>query len=403
MLGRHLSLAFLLALPLLVGTAPDAAGADLSQFKAGGSYRIREVIDLEGGTWTLPPDVTLTLDGGMIRNGVLEGNRTKLSCRGVGFDRVHITGSWIAPTISTAQFADLSYDNALQDVFALASPEVKNTITVGPGTYRITLTGGYGIGIFSQSDVTLDGDIVLTPNALTAFNSILYLSGERIRLKGSGSITGDKHSHLGDEGEWGMGITIDGGRDVSIKGLTVKDCWGDCIFVGGGSEGVNIKGCVLDHGRRQGISIVSATNVQVSNCLITNVGGIAPEYAIDIEPDAGNTVDRVRISNLRTSNCRGGIMSFGRAPEAMVGTIEISNCVIEGGELCPMYFQKGLSVSVRNTRIEDSGATFTIICDDIDSARITGNTISGCRKVMKNREVTVMNAKMQKVKSNIVR
>lgn len=96
-------------------------------------------VDLRGANIDLPKGFTLEIKGGRIKNGTLIGNQTKLKCSGKVFNRVQIKGSWNVPEISTSMFTDLSYDNALKDVLALAHPKVQNTIVIEKGDYYVTL------------------------------------------------------------------------------------------------------------------------------------------------------------------------------------------------------------------------------------------------------------------------
>ena len=92
---------------------------------------------------------------------------------------------------------------------------------------------------------------------------------------------------------------------MDIYDLTIRDCWGDCIYIGTESTNVRINSCTLDHGRRQDISITSAGRVMIENCIISNVRGTAPEYAIDIEPNKNDIIESVIIRNVKSIDCKG--------------------------------------------------------------------------------------------------
>ena len=87
-------------------------------------------VDLKGYVCKIPVGKTLVFKGGIIKNGVLYGNMTKIGCKGKAFNRVTIQGSWDIPEISTKLFVDLSYENSLRDVVSLAHPKVKNRIVI---------------------------------------------------------------------------------------------------------------------------------------------------------------------------------------------------------------------------------------------------------------------------------
>jgi len=46
------------------------------------------------------------------------------------FDKVEISGTWIALDIRTSMFVNLDYDNSLRDVFALTDNAVVNNVTI---------------------------------------------------------------------------------------------------------------------------------------------------------------------------------------------------------------------------------------------------------------------------------
>ncbi len=308
---------------------------------------IRDTINLGNKRCNLPDGIILNFKGGFLKNGTLVGSNTRLKSKGTCFDRVRVLGSWNVPVITTALFRDLSYDNALKDVVALSHSTVKNKIIIEPGDYSVTAykNGDICIPINSNTDFILKGTIRLAPNDYRNYY-IVQAQGKHITIRGNGTIIGDKHTHTGDSGEWGMGINLDHAHHVLINGLTIKDCWGDCIYVGSESSDVRIEKCMLDHGRRQGISITSADGVRIKDCTITNVGGTAPEYGIDVEPNADEAVDNVHIENLTIANCRGGILAWGKAPGARIGKIRIRNCVISGTSKMPISIIKCSSAKV---------------------------------------------------------
>ena len=61
------------------------------------SIIISKDVDLNGTTKYLPKDYILEFKGGIIKNGTLIGNQTKIKCTGKGFDRDNIRGTWNVP------------------------------------------------------------------------------------------------------------------------------------------------------------------------------------------------------------------------------------------------------------------------------------------------------------------
>ena len=320
-------------------------------FKKGETTIIKNVIDMKGEELVLPKDVTLKFKkGGCLKNGKITAANTSIAGYKQGiFDGVKIAGEWNVKYISTDMFNDISSLNSLQNVFALASEKVDNVITISEGNYKVAASrnGNTILPVPSNTEVIINGVIIMEPNALISCN-IVGLYGRNIRLHGKGEIIGDKHTHIGKTGEWGMGVMIAGCANVDIYDITIKDCWGDCIYIGTESTDVRINNCTLNHGRRQGISITSAGTVVIENCVISNVGGTAPEYAIDIEPNKNDTVESVIIQNVKAIDCKGGFLAWGGASNAGIKNVELYDCYVKGVTENGYAFYMANSIKIEN-------------------------------------------------------
>lgn len=96
-------------------------------------------------------------------------------------------------------------------------------------------------------------------------------------------------------GEWRHTLSVSGSRNVFIEGLTLEESGGDGIYISSQtpektSRDVVIRDCVCDRNHRQGISVISAENLLVENCVFKNTKGTAPEDGVDFEPN--NPSDR---------------------------------------------------------------------------------------------------------------
>ena len=217
------------------------------------------------------------------------------------------------------------------DVSMFDGREIKNgTFVISEGNYllRVKKEKGACLIVGDNTELVIDGTLQLAPNGFKSYDMIRVV-GNNVKIHGKGSIIGDKSKHSGREGEWGMGIRLHGSSNVTISGLSIADCWGDCIYIGGNSRKTQISNCLLRGSRRQGISITKANGVIVSNCKIANISGTNPQYAIDIEPNKRCTVDNVLIKNVTVTGCEGGFRAvigkkgFGNA---RIGKVEIRNC-----------------------------------------------------------------------------
>jgi len=93
--------------------------------------------------------------------------------------------------------------------------------------------------------------------------------------------------------EWRMGIRLMGCKNVLIEGVRVESSGGDGIYVDGGGvrrwgEDITVRDVVSDDHHRQGMSVISAQNLLVENCVFSNTGGTPPEAGIDFEPDSAD-------------------------------------------------------------------------------------------------------------------
>lgn len=148
-------------------------------------------------------------------------------------------------------------------------------------------------------------------------------------------IEGERGTHVvvGTPGEYGMGITIDQSSNVRIYGtLTIKNCWGDAIYIGGGTTAFNrpknieIRDVITDNCRRQGISVTNVLGLKIYNTDCTNTTGTAPQCGMDFEPNAGCTVEDVYVENFRAiNNVGGGWLMFSGYADAFIKNIKGKN------------------------------------------------------------------------------
>lgn len=147
-----------------------------------------------------------------------------------------------------------------------------------------------------------------------------------------GQIVGERYSHTGETGEWGMGIhVIKGSHTISIRDIKISDCWGDGIFLGDSPtvRDVFIADVVCDNNRRQGLSITDANGVMVRDSVFTNTNGTLPEAGIDIEPDLDQTSQNIQLINVDCLNNKGSGLDL-MGLNGLIDTILIENSRFRG-------------------------------------------------------------------------
>lgn len=250
-----------------------------------------------------------------------------------------------------------AYKIASGDVSMFDGREVRNgTLVISEGNYDLCVKkeGGACLVIGDNTELVIDGILKLAPNRFKSCDMIRVV-GSNVKIHGKGSIMGDRHTHTGSQGEWGMGIRTDGASDVTVSGITIADCWGDCIYIGGGSKNIRISNCLLRGSRRQGISITKAENVTISRCQIANISGTMPQYAIDIEPNRRCVVDNVLIEHVTVTGCEGGFRAvLGKSTfgNARIGKVEIRSCHVSAKSRHTIHFAGCEQAVVTNCVIE---------------------------------------------------
>lgn len=336
-------------------------------------YVIRCGVRLGGTRLTVPAGSTLDFQGGWIEGGWMTGDSTVITgqtdsiFRDVNLDQ----GSYKVREVSTAMFqrADLDKVDLLREMFRLTSGNMYNHVVIeDKGTpYYMDASHTNCIDVPSNTDVELLGTVKLQPSSKESY-SIFHLSRVRnVSIYGGGSIVGERYEHTVNDpenpGEWGMGIDILGSQDIRITNISVADCWGDCVYIGAAydwpiSQNITIDSCRLSGGRRQGVSVVSGRDIVLRDLYIADVSGTDPQAAIDLEPNEGDTVRDVRISNIVARRCTEGIVSW--KPEgdnvSLLKNVSITGCDLEVSKRGLFAYSMDTCV-VRNTRVitDDTG------------------------------------------------
>lgn len=147
---------------------------------------------------------------------------------------------------------------------------------------------------------------------------------------------------------YGMGISIAGSSNVTLISPTTNGCWGDGIYIANSyTRKTNawpsaIK--VLDHRalrcRRQGVTIVSGSNIVFERPVWESIGGTMPSAGLDIEPNSNQDIlHNIRIVSPTSRNCRTGILMYLQmlvGPKPQEVDIEITNHRDEFSAVSPL-------------------------------------------------------------------
>lgn len=173
-----------------------------------------------------------------------------------------------------------------------------------------------------------------------------------------------------ERAEWRHILNLNGCENVTIQGLTLTESGGDGIYLGAGKNhkpcrNVTIRDVVCDRNYRQGISVITAENLLIENCVLKNTVGIAPGAGIDFEPNFAEE----RLVNCIMRDCQiennksAGILLYLRPLDGTSEpvSIRIENCVTRGTNPFSAYVITGCgpagpvqgSIDFVNCRFED--------------------------------------------------
>ncbi|MFE3976613.1 MULTISPECIES: right-handed parallel beta-helix repeat-containing protein [unclassified Peribacillus] len=171
-----------------------------------------------------------------------------------------------------------------------------------------------------KSNITLkfdDGTVLQAlPNDSESYEIISIKNVENVSLIGKVIIIGERSKHIGETGEWGFGISIRGSENVYIENPTIRDNWGDGIYIGSTesknySKDVTIINPIIENNRRQGITVISAINLEIKNPKVFNTNGTPPAFGIDFEPNnKGEYLQNIKLMNPLVEGNKGGGIQF---------------------------------------------------------------------------------------------
>ena len=153
-----------------------------------------------------------------------------------------------------------------------------------------------------RASVSSNGAEIRITGDGTGEKSILRVARNQQPLSISGLVLDGGYAG-GTNGEFSMGISLYGAKNVTISGNTIKNLYGDCIYLGSANgvapANILIRDNKLINPRRCNVAVVCGEDVVIEgNVLAKEVDNVT---AIDLEPDPNgfDYVRRVRISNNR--------------------------------------------------------------------------------------------------------
>lgn len=146
---------------------------------------------------------------------------------------------------------------------------------------------------------------------------------------------------LYEKAEWRHGIALWDCRDVVIRGFTVTESGGDGLYLGASATGYNqnvlVEDMRFDANYRQGISVISAENLTIRRCELTNTDGTNPQAGIDFEPNlpGQRVVGCVLEDCVLSGNTGGGLVIYtvNLNGDSLPVSITAKRCVMSGNSV----------------------------------------------------------------------
>jgi len=269
------------------------------------------------------------------------------------------------------------------------------TLLIPKGVYRINPTvdsGRNGLRLGNRMTLRMAPGAVLQATASSSESyTILSVSGVSDVTIIGGTLLGERNTHHGSTGEWGMGLSIFRARHIMVQDVTARDCWGDGFYIAAGSRDVTLCRVISDHNRRQGLSITGADGVVVKDSIFENTTGTPGESGLDIEPNRGDTVSNVLITGCTIRNNGGDGLSSG-VPFANTGISFVRDIVIDGNTISGNGIKPGSKRPANGIVLANSSGTRVTrnLCSnnigrgiqmgrDANDTVCTGNTVTGTK------------------------
>lgn len=269
------------------------------------TYIIRGEVNLKGKTLHIPDGCTLCFKKGSLVNGSLIGSNTKLKSLSHRCIGVNLAGSWNCETIRDTYYDTnyLSDNQIIVNINNQQSNDYFQEIVLEKPHYSCAIPKNDGalLVLKSNTSLTLNTSISIEGNSYTSYNIIRIMGRENVTVKG-GELHGDvgRHSYsLVNSSQWGHGINIHSSKNVKVSDIIITHCIGDGVAISGGKEqaigdysyastNIRLNNVTARFNRRQGLSIIHASDVEISNCVFSDTGVIekhSPSAGIDIEPN----------------------------------------------------------------------------------------------------------------------
>jgi parallel beta-helix repeat protein len=282
---------------------------------------------------------------------------------------------------------------------AVAAVPSGGTVYVPDGTYMIEAVNTH-INLKSNMTLSMSNGAILKAQAYSGKGAgiVRVYNLTNVNIIG-GTVDGNMYNHTPRLpcdwrtcGQWGMGIDLYNSTNVYIEKVKAINNFGDGFYIGGSANanpvGKNINICkvIADGNRRQGLTATSVDGMVIKNSIFKNTDGSNPMAGVDFEPDAGNVVKNVTITNsVFVGNSGAGLMLWGGASGGKVFNITVTGNTMSNNT--PNYGMWILNTSDTTIRNNVMQGNLQAIMLEADATRIAIDS----NIVSQNRSGTITN------------
>ncbi|WP_425203579.1 hypothetical protein [Priestia megaterium] len=214
------------------------------------------------------------------------------------------------------------------------------TLIFPSGSYSVTATSTNQNAISLKSNCSLEGKgnvvIQLNANNLTNYSIIDIRSVNNTSVRNI-KIIGDRDTHIGTTGEWGMGVNIIESSNVILDKVISEKCWGDGLYLGCltftpsvHNTNIKITNCEFQ-GRRNAVSVIDLQKGVFDKCIFRDTSGVLPKAGVDFEPNsASQLIEDVRFINCEFKDNTNALVSAN--VNGNVKNIRVIDCDFKNGE-----------------------------------------------------------------------
>lgn len=176
----------------------------------------------------------------------------------------------------------------------------------GPQTYAVRLGSNQMLRLMPGVE------IVAKSGSFTEHrqDSLFATDGQsNVALIGHGATLRMLRNEFPADSEWRCGLRVSGTTNVRVEGVTVLDCPGDGIYIGGDlNRNVVVRNVTCRNNNRNNLTITNVDGCLLEDVTLSEANGTRPMCGLDIEPNEGQQITNVVLRRVKTyRNARGGL------------------------------------------------------------------------------------------------